>query len=180
MDNNVILSVSSTLVEKSIVAFMFSFRGVGGSQGSFGGGIAEQEDVAAAISWIISQPEVDRERVGLSGYSFGAAVALPVAGTDDRVRAVALISLPPGPLQISQLKNCAKPKLLICGTNDMIVPLDQSKLMDREAAEPKQFELIDGADHFWLGYETVLSDKVAAFFEDKFQIPSTKSKSFGH
>ena len=175
MDNNVILSVSSALVEKSIIAFMFNFRGVGGSQGSFGGGIAEQEDVAAAISWIVSQPEVDSERVGLSGYSFGAAVALPVAGTDDRVRALALISLPPGPLQIAQLKNCAKPKFLICGTNDFVVPLDQSKLMDREAAEPKQFELISGADHLWWGYETVLAKKVAAFFEDKFQIPSTKS-----
>ncbi|MCJ7791427.1 MAG: dienelactone hydrolase family protein [Dehalococcoidia bacterium] len=167
MNNNVIMAVSSALVEKSMAAFMFNFRGVGGSQGSFGDGIAEQEDVAAAISWIISQPEVDSERVGLSGYSFGAAVALPAAGTDDRVRAVALISLPPGPLQISQLKDCAKPKFLICGTNDFVVPLDQAKLLNQEAAEPKQIELVDGADHFWLGYETVLAEKVVAFFENK-------------
>jgi len=175
MDNNVILSVSSALAEKSIIAFMFNFRGVGGSQGSFGGGIAEQEDAAAAISWIISQPEVDSERVGLAGYSFGAAVALPVACTDERVKAVALISMPAASSQVSQLKGCAKPKLLICGTNDLVVPLEQAQLMSKEAAQPKQFELISGADHLWWGYESVLSDKVAAFFEDKFQIPSTKS-----
>ena len=96
MDNNVILSVSSALVEKSIIAFMFNFRGVGGSQGSYGDGIAEQEDVAAAISWLVSQPAVDSNRVGLLGYSFGAAVALSVACVDARVRAVALISLPSG------------------------------------------------------------------------------------
>ena len=167
MDNNVILSISSALVEKSIIAFIFNFRGVGGSQGSFGGGIAEQEDAAAAISWVISQPELGSERVGLSGYSFGAAVALPVACDDDRVKAVALISMPPGQVHISQLKDCAKPKLLICGTNDLVVPMEQAQLMNREAAQPKQFELIRGADHLWWGYETVLTEKVTTFFEQK-------------
>ncbi len=173
MDNNVILSVSLALVKKSVLAFMFNFRGVGGSQGSFGGGIAEQKDAAAAISWVISQPEVDGKRVGLSGYSFGAAVALPVACADDRVGTVALISMPQGKSQISQLKNCSKPKLLICGTNDMVVPLEQAQMMGREAAEPKQIELISGADHLWVGYEAVLAEKVATFFGDKFQILST-------
>jgi hypothetical protein len=164
MDNNVILAASSALVERATIAFMFNFRGVGDSQGSYGDGIAEQEDVKAAISWLISQPAVDSNRLGLMGYSFGAAVALPVACDDDRVKAVALVSLPPGPSQLSQLKGCTKPKLIICGTNDFVLPLDQAKLMNQEAAEPKQFELISGADHFWLGYEAKLVGKVATFF----------------
>jgi len=168
MDNNVILAVSSALVEKSIIAFMFNFRGVGSSQGSYGDGIAEQDDVTAAISWLISQPVVDSNRIGLLGYSFGAAVALPVACADERVMAVALISLPPGSSQVSQLKSCTKPKLMVCGTNDFVVPLDQAQLMGRGAAEPKQFELISGADHFWLGYEMALREKVAGFFGSKF------------
>jgi uncharacterized protein len=169
IDNNVILSVSSALVENSIIAFMFNFRGVGGSQGSFGGGIAEQQDATAAVNWVISQPEVDSDRVGLSGYSFGAAVALPVACISDRVKALALISMPHGAKQIAQLKSCSKPKLLIFGTNDFVVPLEQAQLMNREAAEPKQSEVISGADHLWLGYESVLAEKVAGFFEDKLQ-----------
>jgi uncharacterized protein len=169
MDNNVILSVSLALIKKSVIAFMFNFRGVGGSQGSFGGGIAEQEDAAAALSWIISQPEADGNRVGLSGYSFGAAVALPVACADDRVKALALISIPHGAKQISQLKSCTKPKLLIFGTNDFVVPLEQAQLMIREAAEPKQSEVISEADHLWLGYESVVAEKVAGFFGDKLQ-----------
>jgi hypothetical protein len=175
MDNNVILAVSSALVEKATIAFMFNFRGVDGSQGNYGGGIAEQEDVTAAVSWLVSQPGVDSNRVGLLGYSFGAAVALPVACADERVKAVALVSLPPGPSEVSQLMGCIKPKLIICGTNDFVVPLDQAKLISQEAAEPKQFELISGADHFWGGYETVLGEKVVAFFEEKLQILSTKS-----
>ena len=165
MDNNVILSVASFLAEKSFIAFMFNFRGVDGSQGKFGGGTAEQEDAASAISWAISQPESDRNRVGLFGYSFGATVALPVAGADARVKVVALVSMPAGPLQMSQLKECTKPKIMICGTNDFVLPVEQARLMHREAAEPKQFELISGADHTWWGYEAVLEEKVAAFFK---------------
>jgi len=175
MDNNVILSVSLALVKKSIIAFIFNFRGVGSSQGSFGGGIAEQEDTAAAVSWIISQPEADGNRMGLAGYSFGAAVALPVACADDRVEALALISMPYGKSQISQLKSCIKPKVLIYGTNDFVVPLEQAQLMGKEAAEPKQFELISGADHIWWGFESVLAEKVTAFFEQKLSIPSTET-----
>jgi alpha/beta superfamily hydrolase len=165
MDNNVILAISSALVEKSIIAFMFNFRGVGSSQGRFGGGVAEKEDVAAAVDWIKSQPETDNDRLGLAGYSFGATVALPTGCDSDVIRALALISMPSGPEQISQLKSCKKPKLIICGTNDTVVPLQQARLMDTEAAEPKQFELISGADHIWWGYEPVLSDKVAEFFD---------------
>jgi len=167
MNNNVVLAVSLALVERFVVAFMFNFRGVGNSQGSYGNGIAEQKDVAAAINWLVSQPAVDSSRLGLLGYSFGAAVALSVACIDGRVKSVALISLPPGSSQLTQLKSCPKTKLLVCGTNDFVVPLDQAKLMSKEAAEPKQVELISGADHLWLGYEAVLSEKVANFFEDE-------------
>jgi alpha/beta superfamily hydrolase len=171
MDNNVILALSAALVKKSIIAFMFNFRGVGGSQGRFGGGIAEQEDVAAAIGWIMSQPETDNDRLGLAGYSFGAMVALPAGCMHDSVKALALISMPSGPEQVSQLQACEKPKLLISGTNDMVVPIGESELMGKKAAEPKQFELISGADHIWWGYEPILSGKVVDFFGDKFKFP---------
>ena len=134
------------------------------SEGSFGDGVAEQEDVAAAISWLACQPEVDVGKVGLLGYSFGAAVALPVACNDERVKAMALISPPLEPSQIAQLKECAKPKLIVCGTEDFVVSLEKAELMNREAAEPKQFEFVSGADHFWSGREAVLAEKVAAFF----------------
>ena len=95
-----------------------------------------------------------------------SAVALPAACADERVKAVALVSLPPGP-SVSQLESCSKPKLIACGTDDYVVPLDQAKLMNQKAAEPKQFELISGADHFWMGYETVLAEKVVGFFKQK-------------
>lgn len=171
MVNNVIQAAASALVSRAIAALAFNFRGVGGSEGSYGGGIAEQDDVRAALGWLVSQPEVDSDRVGLLGYSFGAAVALPVGCADGRVKAMALISLPLEQSQVSLLQGCSKPKLILCGSNDFVVSLEQVELLRSRAAEPKQFELIDGADHFWWGYEGVLADRVAAFFHDRFCLP---------
>ena len=168
MDNNVILAVASALVNRSIVALMFNFRGVGRSQGSFGDGIDEQQDVAAALSWLGSQPQADPKKLGLMGYSFGAAVALPVACKDDRVKALALISLPVDPVQVQEIKHCAKPKLLVFGGRGLFVPRDKAEEIHRAAAEPKQLELVPGADHFWGGFEKELAGKVAEFFAASF------------
>lgn len=167
MHNNVILAAASALLDESMIALMFNFRGVGGSEGNYGGGVAEQEDVVAAINWLVLQPEVDNHRVGLLGYSFGAAVALPVACADERVKAVALISPPLEPSRMYLLKNCAKPKLIVCGSDDFIVPPEQVELIKGEAAEPTQVELIPGADHFWWGHEVEMAAKVAAFFKSE-------------
>ena len=171
MNNNVTMAISSALVERSIIALMFNFRGVGGSQGSFDGGVAEQEDVKAALSWIAFQANVDVNKLGLAGYSFGAAVALPVACSDARVSAMALIS-PPLEQEVLQLQGCTKPKLVICGSEDYLLPPMNVEPIMREAAEPKQFEVIDGADHFWCGFDKQLAEKVADFFSRSFNMAS--------
>ena len=169
MDNNVILALEAALITNSLIAFMFNFRGVGGSQGKFGDGVNEQKDVTAAINWIVSQPEVDVNRVGLAGYSFGAFVSLPVACDDKRIKAMAFISPSLEPSQTSKLKNCTKPKFIISGSEDSFVPPAQIELFNRKLAEPKQLELIPGADHFWRGYEPTIAEKIANFFSTIFK-----------
>jgi hypothetical protein len=147
-----------------MIAFLFNFRGVGRSQGSFSG-IDEQEDVAAAINWLALQHEVDTDKIGLAGYSFGASVALPEACRDPRVRALALVS--PGLIEqinIAQLREYTVPKLIISGSNDEVISNEQLKLMEQEAADPKRFEVISGADHSWFSQETIMAGKVASFF----------------
>ena len=80
MDNNVVNCLCSALNAESLISFKFNFRGVGRSQGDFGDGAGEQEDVSSAISFITTLSEVDPERVGLIGYSAGAAFALLLTG----------------------------------------------------------------------------------------------------
>ena len=164
MDNNVVYSVSKTLTQAALVSFKFNFRGVGGSQGEFDQGTGEQEDVEAAISFISTVKEVDSERIGLAGYSAGAGFAFPVGFNDDRIRALAAVSPPLSMFDFDFLTGCPKPKLLISGSRDELIPIDQFLEFCQNLPEPKECENVEGADHFWWGYESLLAAKVTAFF----------------
>ena len=163
MANNVVLAISQALAAESIASLRFNFRGVGGSQGTFGRGITEQDDVRAALTLVSSLEKVVPERIGLAGYSFGAQVALPVALEHEKVQALALVSPPLSPSDWEQLKTCGKPKLLLYGSSDQIVFNEKVGHLSLELPEPKQFEVIPGADHFWWGYEQQMALKVASF-----------------
>lgn len=166
MHNNVTYAVAGAVVKSGIAALLFNFRGVGRSGGRHGGGSAEQQDILAALDWLKGHTGVDKERLGLAGYSFGGGVALPAACADERVKALALISpyfeRPPAAL----LRDCRKPKLIMGGGSDGMVLPSALEQYCREAAEPKTFEMVKGADHFWGGYEGRMAEKVAGFFQD--------------
>jgi uncharacterized protein len=164
MDNNVVYSLSETLTQASFASFKFNFRGVGGSQGAFGQGVGEQEDVEAAISFISTVKEVDSKRIGLAGYSAGAGFALPVGFKDARIKALAAISPPLSMFDFDFLKSCPKPKFLISGSKDSSTAADQFLRFCQNLPEPTECKNIEGADHFWWGYETRLAAKVTAFF----------------
>lgn len=164
MDNNVVNSVSEALAQASLISFKFNFRGVGGSQGEFSQGAGEQEDVDAAIAFITTIKEVDSQRVGLIGYSAGAGFSLPVGFKDNRIKALAAISPPLTMFDFEFLKSCLKPKLLISGARDDFVSARELLEFCRNLPVPKEYEITEGADHFWWGYEVGLASKVAAFF----------------
>jgi len=78
------------LTDWGYVTLRFDMRGCGQSEGEFGRIICleQVEDTQHALSYFRERPEVDEDRIGLIGSSFGAAVALYTAGIDDRVAAV--------------------------------------------------------------------------------------------
>jgi alpha/beta superfamily hydrolase len=164
MDNNVVYSLFEALTQASLASLKFNFRGVGGSQGEFGQGIGEQEDVEAALSFISTVKGVNSKRIGLAGYSAGAGFALPVGLNDVRIKAMAAVSPPLSMFDFDFLKVCPKPKLLISGGRDNFTSADQFLEFCQNLPEPKEYESIEGADHFWWGYESRLATKVTAFF----------------
>lgn len=161
MDNNVILAVSRTLAASGIAGLRFNFRGVGLSEGSFDSGLGEQDDAMSALSFLLQHGEIDTDRVGIMGYSFGGMVALEVGGRAASVMAIAAVSpvISPG-----SLKNCPKPKYVICGSGDDIIPVSTIRSGVDGMAEPKSLEVISGVDHFWKGRREEAAEKVAWFF----------------
>ena len=160
MSNSVVLAICYALSKTSIIAFRFNFRGVGRSQGSFGGGIGEQEDAASAITFLASRKEVTK--VGLAGYSFGAKVAVSVAVMNEQVQALALISPPLTLPEWKKLQDYTKPKLFLFSSWDFFAPFREEFL--KKIPEPKQYEVIPGADHLWWGDEWEVASRISAFF----------------
>lgn len=163
MDNNIIMAVSQALTQVGIVGLRFNFRGVGRSQGSFGGGIPEQSDARAALDFLSRHEEINPARIGIMGYSFGGRVALPVGSTDNIVKAIAGVSpvIPAGVLRV-----CIKPKLIISGAEDDVIPAANVLREAEDMPQPKIIEVLPGVDHFWWGGEEELAGIVAGFFAD--------------
>jgi uncharacterized protein len=72
------------------VALTFDYRGYGGSEGTRQRLIPLEQidDIRNAISFVETLPEVDSERIGLWGTSFGGANAPYTAALDTRIKAV--------------------------------------------------------------------------------------------
>lgn len=168
MSSNVVFAICQALAQRSIAALRFNFRGVGKSGGKYGEGIAEQEDVRAALAFALSTPSIDRNKIGLAGYSFGTMVAVPVAVQDERVRLLALVSPALSDSGWEELKTYTKPKLLIAGGNDFVIPERKFRQEVKDIPEPRQCQIIAGADHFWTGFEGEVARRVAEFFAGGF------------
>ncbi|MFO8101988.1 MAG: dienelactone hydrolase family protein [Dehalococcoidia bacterium] len=162
MNVDMVHHVCAALGEHSIASLRFNFRGVGRSGGKHDNGIGEQDDVKAALSLLEERGEIDSSRLGLCGYLFGTMVSIPVADKDERVQAYAGISafflLP------DLLMDFHKPKFFIHGTRDEFISHRQAEENFDRLPEPKEFVSVEGADHFWWGYDKEAAGRVGDFF----------------
>ena len=153
LHNKVVFHTMKALNSFGFPVLRFNFRGTGLSQGEHDHGRGEMDDVRAALDWL------DREfRLPLifAGFSFGAAVGLPVACADGRVQAVIGLGIPVAPIDeraydFSFPQTCAKPKLLVSGARDQFGPREQLQRLVDALPEPRKLVLIEGADHFFEG-----------------------------
>lgn len=160
MDNNVVVIICQALALHSVAALRFNFRGVGGSGGKFGGGVKERDDVTAALNYLSTRQDMNAENLGVVGYSFGGAVAFPVAQEDKRVKKLILVSPALNDSQWEELRNYSRPKLVLLGDADTVVPYAR---LNKDVSTNRQFQVIAGADHFWWGFEEEIEKRISTF-----------------
>ena len=165
MYNNVVGALLKACLGAGVAALRFNFRGVGESTGSYAGGEGERDDVVAALDHLRSLPEIDGDRVALTGYSFGAMVALNVADRRTDLRAVVAVANPTkrGPkVEIELLA----PTLIVTGDRDQYC--DGQLLLEYrdQLGGDVTVEVFPGVDHFWVGSDQRLIDAVTAFLRD--------------
>jgi len=167
MDNTVVLTLCRALTERGLAALRFNFRGVGRSSGGFDNGGGEARDAAAALAYLAGIDSVDSERVGLAGYSFGAVAALAATAQvrpTTPPKALALVSPPLQALNRESLAGVDGALLLVAGDADHICPAEGLRALVATLTRPVEAEVVPGADHFWIGYETDLDAVAGPFF----------------
>lgn len=86
--------VADTLGRRGIAVLRMDDRGFGASEGN-GAQATTRDfagDIAAAVAYLRTRPEIDPDRIALAGHSEGGVIAPMVAADDPRVRAVVLIA----------------------------------------------------------------------------------------
>lgn len=166
MDNVVVSSLVRYLGEAGIAALRFNFRGVGLSEGTFDGGSGEISDAVEALNFLSLQDEVDPTRIGLAGYSFGAGVALIASTYGNVTQAIASIACPSRVFNEMGVHEMLQPKLLVCGEYDHDFPAAQFTFQAKRFSDPKQVELVQGADHFFGNSLDVVGELTGSFFQE--------------
>jgi alpha/beta superfamily hydrolase len=156
MYNNVVEAALEALWSLGFATLRFNFRGVGDSEGSYGGGDGEAEDAVAAISHLRGQPGLEKAPTVLAGYSFGAAAAWQAAPRITGLDALALIAAPLRMMDVDappQIRNV----ILIGGAVDSFCPAAELAGLCARLGGGAGYRVIDGADHFFGGQEGELT-----------------------
>ena len=149
MHNKVAFQAARSLHRAGLPVLRFNFRGAGLSAGEHDRGRGEQEDVRSALDFL--SEEFPGVPVVLAGFSFGAWVGLRVGAEDARVAQLAGLGIPVNDSDFSYLRECAKPKLFVVGTEDQFAARDRVESLFATLPEPKRLVFVEGANHFFTG-----------------------------
>jgi alpha/beta superfamily hydrolase len=167
MDNPVVVTAVETAAREGFSTLRFNFRGTGESEGTYGDGEGEREDVRAALSYFSSRLSGEGPPIYLVGYSFGAWVGVPVAVEDERVKGVVAIAPPLEMYSFKFLLGSKKPKLIIAGNQDFLCPAASLDDLYQKLEGPKSLKIIPGADHFFSFHLQSLAEPLREFLRDK-------------
>jgi alpha/beta superfamily hydrolase len=166
MYNNVVEAVLQAMWRFGWATLRFNFRGVGNSTGEHSGGPGEAGDAAAAVNYVIAELGADPRQLVLAGYSFGAMAAMMAAPNINDLGALMLIALPTRMAAADTLRNFMGSIMLAAGDTDSYCPAPQLQSIASELGEQAQVRIINGADHFFGGYEEELMDAIQSMLRD--------------
>jgi alpha/beta superfamily hydrolase len=163
MDNPIGSTVSFLANEQGLASLRFDFRGVGRSEGDFSNGEHEWDDVKHALDFLKNFPGVDKKRVGIVGYSFGASVVLHSLSKLKSAESFALIAPPLASVKDPAVKTDKRAKLFVVGRDDRVVPSVELQRVLDDLSYAVQFTEVPGADHRLNGHEQAVAERVVEF-----------------
>jgi uncharacterized protein len=164
MHTKVVFQGAKALARTGCAVLRFNFRGVGLSGGTWDEGRGELDDYRAAVDFMAAQyPGVE---MWAAGFSFGSYIALTAGALDDRICALIGIAPPVDRYDYAAVLASPKPKFLIHGEDDELIPLRAVREFYARLQEPKEFVEIDSANHLFDGQATEVGETLEGLLAD--------------
>lgn len=148
MDNKVVTTIERSFQGLGYSTLAYNFRGVGGSEGVYDGGVGEQKDLACVVSW--AQDKLTFGELVLSGFSFGAYVTLSAQPCLNANRLL-IVAPPVGLYDFSGIEEVSVPWEVVIGLQDEVV--EPREMIDWVVSRERQPTLYCRAEssHFFHG-----------------------------
>jgi alpha/beta superfamily hydrolase len=156
MHTKVVFQGAKALTRIGCAVLRFNFRGVGRSAGSWDEGRGELDDYRAAVDFMASRyPGVE---LWAAGFSFGSYVAMTCGAEDERIGSLIGVAPPVDRYAYDSVINSTKPKFIIHGESDELIPLRAVREFYARLHEPKELVEIDRANHLFEGQASEVGD----------------------
>jgi alpha/beta superfamily hydrolase len=132
--------------------------------------------VRAALDYLAA--EFPHRPILLAGFSFGSLVGLRVGCADRRVSDLIGLGIPVDNSDLTYLRDCVKPKLIIQGGDDQFGSRANVEALFATLPEPKRLVIIEGADHFFAGQLEKVRDSIDAWLDERHpRAPAVRTQS---
>jgi hypothetical protein len=164
MHTKVVFQSAKALTRIGCAVLRFNFRGVGRSAGTWDNGRGEIDDYRAAVDFL-SERYPDLE-MWAAGFSFGSYIAMTAGADDDRICALIGIAPPVNRYEFASVKLSTKPKFIVHGESDELIPLKTVREFYARLKDPKEFVEIDRANHLFDGQASEVGDALEDLLTD--------------
>jgi alpha/beta superfamily hydrolase len=164
MHTKVVFQGAKALARIGCVVLRFNFRGVGRSAGTWDEGRGERDDYRAAVDFMAARhPGLE---LWAAGFSFGSFVAMNAGAEDPRIGAIIGIAPPVDRYDYDAVLRSDKPKFIIHGESDELIPLRAVREFYARLREPKEMVEIDRANHLFDGQASEVGDALEELLTD--------------
>ncbi len=169
MKNNVVHRTARGLNDAGLAVLRFNFRGVGASEGVHDGHGAEEEDLAAALTFLGEAcPGIP---LWAGGFSFGSRTLVGLAPREPRIQRVLLVALPVIAYDCSAALEVTQPGAIIMAGDDTFGTLEVLTRQLPGLMSRFHVEEIPGVDHFFTGKLDELRLRVRDWATSQLQTP---------
>ena len=177
MNSKVVYNTYKTFISNNFTTLRINFRGVGRSEGKFDNGEGELLDATAALNWLHDQ-NLEATEFWISGFSFGAWIALQTVMRRPELENYILIAPPVTKYDFSFIVPCSSTGLIIQGENDEITKeSDSAKLADKLSARNEAeiiYKVIENDDHFFTNNHAEFISTINNHIESRLILDSGK------